>query len=34
MLRELAKLNSLKDAGKISEDEFSTLRAGILKRYQ
>ena len=34
MLRELAKLDSLKDAGKISEDEFSTLRAGILKRYQ
>ena len=34
MLSELAKLNSLKDAGKISEDEFSTLRAGILKRYQ
>ena len=34
MLRELAKLDSLKDAGKISENEFSTLRAGILKRYQ
>ena len=34
ILRELAKLDSLKDAGKISENEFSTLRAGILKRYQ
>jgi hypothetical protein len=34
MLRELAKLDSLKTDGKIQENEYQNLRAGILKRYQ
>jgi hypothetical protein len=34
MLRELAKLDSLKAEGKVSDEEYSSLRSGILKRYQ
>jgi PEGA domain len=34
MLRELARLDSLKAEGKVSDEEYSTLRSGILKRYQ
>jgi hypothetical protein len=34
MLREIAKLDSLKSEGKVSEEEYATLRSGILKRYQ
>ena len=34
MLRELAKLDSLKTDGEISAEEYTNLRAAILKRYQ
>lgn len=34
MLNELAKLEKLKDEGKITSDEYPRLRANILKQYQ